>query len=308
MRRAISVLSVATLMVSLAVGGVAHAAPAAGHHHAHPVVSGAWLDSHRDLSGLVVLDVRPAADYAAGHIEGAVNVPFEVPFSAWVTMRDELLLELPDAAELSDVLGDVGITEDSWVVVVTSYGQPPYPQANATRVAVTLTYAGLRRVSILDGGFPQWLAEGRATTTDVPVPEPLPYAGVFDPGDFVGTDYVQDRIGRSLILDARDAEVYSGEVVEPWADQPGHIPSAVSLPAPLIWNDDGTYKSRDELRGLVYQALGRHRRTDEIIVYCGVGGYASAWQYVLTAVLGYRNVKLYDGSAQEWVRYYDLVL
>jgi thiosulfate/3-mercaptopyruvate sulfurtransferase len=76
----------------------------------------------------------------------------------------------------------------------------------------------------------------------------------------------------------------------------------------LIWNEDGTYKSRRQLQDIVEGAVGAFCRDTEVIVYCGVGGYGSAWLFVLTAVLGYTNVKLYDGSAQEWVRYYDMVM
>ena len=101
------------------------------------------------------------------------------------------------------------------------------------------------------------------------------------------------------MFDARDQEVYEGLVIEPFAPRPGHIPSAQSLPAPPIWNVDGTYKSEDALRAMATEVLGYHHRK-EIIVYCGVGGYAAGWWYVLSEILGYRKVKIYDGSVQEW--------
>ncbi len=291
------------LALSLTSGGTAHAMCPV---HRSPVVSNAWLESHLDSPDVVVVDVRTADEYQAGHIRNAVNSPFEVPFSAWVTMRDDLLLELPDASDLFEVLGGLGITKHSRVVIVTSNGDPPYPLANATRVAVTMAYAGVPSVSILDGGYPQWVAEGRVTTTAVPTIDPSTYRGSVDDDLVVDTDYVATSIGRSLIVDARDANVYSGEVVEPWAEKAGHIPSALSLPATSIWNGDGTYKSRSELEAIAEQVVGERSSDREIIVYCGVGGYASSWLFVLSDILGYRDVKLYDGSAQEWVRYHDM--
>lgn len=296
---------------SLASAGVAEATAgevlsSSGRHAMDPVVSGGWVQRHIGMPGLVVVDVRTADEYHAGHLAGAVNLPFEVPYSAWTTMRDDLLLELPDPGDLFAVLGQAGIRKDSKVVIVASVAQPPYPSTGATRVAQTLIYAGLNRVSILDGGYPGWVAQGRPTTTVVPERVPTVFEGTVNGDAFADIDYVHDRIGLSLIVDARDAEVYSGAVVEPWADKPGHISSAVSLPAPLIWNEDGTYKSEHVLKTIVRQRLGAPDKRDEIIIYCGVGGYASSWLYVLTKMLAYRNVKMYDGSAQEWVRYHDM--
>jgi thiosulfate/3-mercaptopyruvate sulfurtransferase len=272
------------------------------------IVSCDWLESELESGVVKVIDVRTATEYAAGHIEGSVNLPLEVPESAWVTTRDELTMELPAIADLNRVLGTVGVTRESKIVLVTSSAEPPYPQANATRAADTLFYAGVKRVSILDGGYPEWVAQGKAVTTQVPSLTPRLFFALVDHSIFVDVNYVNAKIGRSLIIDARDAAVYSGQVVEPWAEKAGHIPSAVSLPAPLIWNADGTYKSKTELRNIVTAAIGDRDKDDEIIVYCGVGGYASSWWFVLSTVLGFKNVKFYDGAAQEWVRYHDMVM
>ena len=133
-------------------------------------------------------------------------------------------------------------------------------------------------------------------------------------------EYTKSRTKKAGILDARDADVYFGVTIEPFANKAGHIPSAKSLPAPWIWDlktakPDGktstyyTYKSTQTLgsmaSGVFRQSSGN--KGQEIIVYCGVGGYASSWWFMLTQVLGYQNVKIYDGAAQEWVKYYDMV-
>lgn len=277
-----------------------------------PLLSTDWLAQNSGLEELVIVDIRTSGEYQAGHIPNAINIPFEVPFSAWITMRDDLLLELPDEDDLFDVIGSNGIDKHSLVLVVTSgAAQPPYPLANATRVADTLIYAGVKDVSILEGGFAKWVAEGKATTTEVPAITPVDFGNNVEKKMFVSIDYVKELVdsepdNRSVLIDARDAEVYNGSVTEPWTDKAGHIPTAKSLPTPWIWNEDGTYRSVEELDQLVLSVVGD--KDKEIVVYCGVGGYASTWWFVLTEVLDYKHVKIFDGSAQEWGKYYDMVL
>jgi thiosulfate/3-mercaptopyruvate sulfurtransferase len=169
-------------------------------------------------------------------------------------------------------------------------------------------------VGILDGGYPKWVSEGRATTKQVPAPKSVTYQGEVSKTMFVPIDDVKKNIGKAVIIDARDANVYSGLAIEPFTDKAGHIPSAKSLPAPWIWalNEDGTYTYKDPktlgsiASGVMGESAGS--RSQEIIVYCGVGGYASSWWFVLTQVLGYENVKIFDGAAQEWGKHYDMVI
>jgi thiosulfate/3-mercaptopyruvate sulfurtransferase len=274
-----------------------------------PIVSTDWLEKNLDREKLVIIDIRSEAEYGAGHIPNAINVPFEVPVSEWIIVRDDLLLELPEEPALFHMIGSLGIDSDSLVVIVTTMADPPdppYPLANATRAADTLIYAGVKRVAILDGGHPKWVKENRKITTEIPEVIPVAYRGEVNQTMFASTEYVQTHIGKALIIDARDPDVYFGGSIEPFANKAGHIPSATCLPAPWMWNPDGTYKDRETLSAMASGVVGRHKG-EEIIAYCGVGGYSSSWWFVLTEVLGYGNVKIYDGSAQEWVRYYDMV-
>lgn len=298
-------------LFALTLGVAAAAATLMLEHHAQacsrtqPVVSTGWLAEHADRPDLVLVDIRDKAEYLAGHIPGSINIPFAMPESAWIVMKGDLLLEVPSEAQLSSTLGAAGIDKNSFVVVINNTeveGVPPaFPRAQSARVAITLLYAGVRDVAILDGGIKKWAQEGKALSTSPVTPTPGSYDARLNKRMFVTKDYVASSIGkhRTLLLDVRDAEVYSGAVIEPYAPRPGHIPGAKNLPAPLIWNDDGTFKSKDELRALALPVLG-HDRGKEIIVYCGVGGYAAGWWFILTEVLGYKNVKFYDGSAQEW--------
>ena len=269
-----------------------------------PIVSGEWLQERAGLENLVILDLRAEGDYQKGHIANAINIPAD-SFWTW----GDIFMELPEDGALFNTIGSCGITGTSFVVLAGTAAEPPLPAAYGTaeadRVADTLIYAGIKNVAILDGGYPKWLAENRPVTTVVPEVKSITYSGKTDKNMFVSKDYVYGKIGKSVIVDCRDAEVYSGEIIEPFADKPGHIPTARSLPAPQIWNDDNTYKSVEMLKAMASDVIGEGK-DQEIIVYCGVGGYASSWWYVLTQMLGYENVKFYDGSAQEWVLYYDM--
>jgi thiosulfate/3-mercaptopyruvate sulfurtransferase len=283
--------------------------PASSSRAIEPLVSTNWLAANRGMENLVILDVRSAGDYGSGHIPNSINVPFAVPVSAWIAMRDKLLLELPEQTALFSTIGSCGINADSRVVIVYTTANPPdppYPLANATRVADTLIYAGVRNVAILDGGYPKWAKEGKPTTKEVPSVKAGTYQGKTDKTMFVSTEYVKAQIGKAVIVDARDADVYIGIVMEPFANKPGHIRSARSLPAPWIWNPDGTYRDMKVLGAAVSGIISKDK-AKKIVVYCGVGGYASSLWFVLTQALGYQNVKFYDGSAQEWVRQYDMV-
>ncbi len=282
--------------------------PVYAKHDSSPVVSTDWLAIHSDMENLVIVDIRANNVYANGHIANSINIPM----SAWIITKDDLLMEVPEKDDLFNTLGTFGITKHSIVVVVTSGpAEPPYPLADAARVADTLIYAGLKNVSILDGGYAKWVDEGRPTTTDIPVIHPVNYHGRVDKKMFASIDYVkkltEQNQYKSILIDGRDANVFNGSVMEPFADKAGHIPTAKSLPAVSIWNKDGTYKSKQELNDIAKAVVGNDKRR-EIVAYCGVGGYASSWWFVLTQILDYKNVKIYDGAAQEWVRYYDMVL
>jgi thiosulfate/3-mercaptopyruvate sulfurtransferase len=286
-----------------------------------PIVSTNWLNHNLCRANLVVLDVRAADAYNANHIPGAINVPegdwyINAPFTVPVTTP---WMELPPVDKLFSIIGNAGITSHSIVVVVGSTSGPlsPVPvalynTAGITRVAITLLYAGVRNVAILDGGYDKWVADGYSTESGTITPTSVKYWGPVKSGMFVSMQYVNSSIGKAIIVDARDFEVYSScAILEPWDAEGGHIPTARNMPAPSLWNinsNDGglnaiyvTYKDMSTLRKMASDVIGRARCRD-IIVYCGVGGYASTVYFVLSRVLGYDHVRVYDGSMQEWTQ------
>jgi len=307
-----SITLVLVLVAVLVVGVGAH-----GNSRAiDAIVSTQWVEDNLSNPDLVILDVRNPDEYAGGHILGAINSPEWMWYVSYPFVDPPPWLELPAAEDLFATIGNAGITGDSLVVVVSrtvdsAAGPATYALAGATRVADTLIYAGVKNVAIMDGGHDKWVAESKATTAAPVTPTPVTYAGAVNEAMFVSKNYVKNAIRRgwwwqflrwSAIVDARDADVYFGVTLEPWATA-GHIPSATNLPAPWLWNvgaDYSTYKDTAVLRDMAAGVIIKYFPPKEIIVYCGVGGYASTDYFVLSEVLGYRNVKIYDGSAQEW--------
>jgi len=270
-----------------------------------PIVSTEWLANNLGTEDLVVLDVRTPGEYTAGHITGAIN-SHEANWYL-IPPESDLFMELPAVEDLFATIGDAGITKDSLVVIVSAASGPLpfvfYGLAGATRVADTLIYAGVKNVAILNGGYDKWVADGNPVSIDPVTPTPVTYTGKVDTAMFVSKNYVAKKMRKATILDGRDPQYYFGVDMEPFYTRPGHIPGATSLPAPYFWTPEGTYyiyRDTAVLKEMAAGAVGKCFSPREIIVYCGVGGYASTLWFVLSEVAGYRNVKYFDGSAEEW--------
>jgi thiosulfate/3-mercaptopyruvate sulfurtransferase len=294
-------VGVASLLLTLAIGLVTpFAAPPVQKgsdvmvRSTPPIVTTDWLAQHINDPGLVVVDIRSDKEYSAGHIPNAVHVPMP----SWVVERDGLLLEVPEDAALCQTLECTGIGSDAKVVVVNR-ADHPYPLADTARVADMLIYAGVRNASVLSGGYDKWVKEKRPTSDAPSRPKPVTYKGEMNKGMFVSKKVVKERLGKCTLVDARTPDVYFGVVKEPFCKRAGHIPGATCWPVPWMWTDEGAYKNTEEIREMAAGVMGDDL-SKEIIVYCGVGGYAAAAWFVLHEVLGYSNVKIYDGSAQEW--------
>jgi thiosulfate/3-mercaptopyruvate sulfurtransferase len=126
------------------------------------------------------------------------------------------------------------------------------------------------------------------------------FKGNFNEAAVVSKKYVISKIGKSILVDTRTSDVYFGIVTESWAQKPGHIESAVNIPTPWLFTKEGLLQSRSDLERMATGVLGANK-SKEYIIYCGVGPYAMVLSYIMTEMLGYKDVKVYDGSMQEWV-------
>lgn len=261
-----------------------------------PIVSTDWLEKNLTNPKVVILDVRKVEEYKAGHIPGAVNVFY----GSWAIKKGDLLNELPANDELFDVIGSAGIDANSIVAIVGKTEAMP-DRFDMTRVAWTLKYAGVENVAILDGGFNQWVKDKKAVSMDVTKAKAKAYKGKINQGLFVSKDYVTGRLGKAIILDTRGPAFYQGKEKLAFVPKVGRIKGAINLPVGQLYTPEGLYKDQTALLALATAAVGADK-TKEIIAYCDTGKTCTAWTFVLTDLLGYKDVKIYDGSSMEWLK------
>jgi len=260
-----------------------------------PIVSTAWLQANLSMPGLVIVDVRKVEQYREGHVPGAVNAFYR----AWAFKRGDLYTEIPEEDDLFDLVGSIGLSRDSRVVV---YGRTDTLREcfHATRVACTMKYAGLVNVAILDGGFNKWVQEKRAVSQTVTRAEERPYKGAVRKDMFVNKAYVLKNYDRLVLLDVREPDYFIGKRKLDCIDQAGRLPGAINLPTSWAFTPERTFKSKEQLTVLADAAVGTDR-SKEIITYCDTGQCCPTWALILREILGYPNVRLYDGALQEWM-------
>lgn len=258
------------------------------------LVSAEWLGQHRADPGLVLLHVGSAEDYATEHIPGAVFVNFQEGLRApRSTVAGELVLEMPDSAQLEGTLRALGIGERGTIVLYwgSEWVTP------TTRTMYTLVWGGLGdRTVLLDGGLGAWKAAGGAVTADAPTPTPGNVTVHPRREAVVTADWVQAHASAPgyRLVDARAAVFFDG--VREDQGKAGHIPGAGSLPWPQLIDETLHLRSEAELRGL-FDAAGV-RPGDTVVAYCHIGQYATA--VILAARTLGHEVRLYDGAFQDW--------
>lgn len=269
--------------------------------YAHPevLVDTAWLAEHLDEPSLRVIDVglEPGA-YQAGHIPGAVFWP------GLTTLLGSDYRTNFESRAVETLLGQSGVSNESTVV---AYSDHP---ALAPWVFWFLKTVGHTDVRVLDGGRAKWAAERRPLTTEVPDHAEVSYTGQAPaPARRAFLDQVRAAADddESVLLDVRTPEEYRGEIfmVDPpqGTERGGHIPGSVHLYYETALNQDGTFKSVEELTGL-YTAHGIESGKS-LITYCAVGMRSAHTWFVLSQLLGWPTVTSYDGSWNEWGRLSD---
>jgi thiosulfate/3-mercaptopyruvate sulfurtransferase len=260
------------------------------------LVSTNWVAQHRADAGVRVVEVDvDTAAYDQGHVPGALGWN-------WTTdLCDTVVRDIVPKAKLEKLLGASGITPDSTIVL--------YGDNNnwfAAWALWQLKVYGHNDVRIMDGGRKKWLAEGRDLETTKPAVEPTTYAAK-DPDLSIRAflPEVQQALARPNVamVDVRSPQEFTGEILAPpglpeTCQRGGHIPGAKSIPWGKACNEDGTFKSREELLAL-YGGQGV-TPDKQVIAYCRIGERSSHTWFVLKHLLGYPNVKNYDGSWTEW--------
>jgi thiosulfate/3-mercaptopyruvate sulfurtransferase len=260
-----------------------------------PIVSTDWLEKNLNNPNLVIVDLRKVEEYKTGHVPGAVNVFY----GSWAIKKGELLNELPSMDDLAEVIGGAGIGANSLVVLVDKVEKVP-DQFGMTRVAWTLKYAGVNNVAILNGGQNQWVIEKRALSQDMVIPKTKPYKAAWNKNLFVDKSTVNAKLGKATIIDNRAPGFYEGKEKLAFVPKLGRIKGAVNLPVGQLYTVEGLYKDKATLASLAAKATGGDL-DKEYILYCDTGKTCTSWAFVMTELLGYKDVKVYDGSSMEWL-------
>jgi len=268
--------------------------------YAHPevLVSTDWLADHLADPAVRILEVDwdPSGAYELGHIPGASLIDWKRD------INDPIRRDILSGEALEALLGGLGVTAQTTLVL---YGD--MRNWFAAFAFWTFKIYGDRDIRLLDGGRRKWFDEQRPVTSEVPAPTPTVYAASAPDTRLRSfLPEVREALGRSSfrLVDVRSPAEFQGEISAPpeysneGAQRAGHIPGAANIPWAQAINDDDTFKSADELHAL-YAAKGVTADAS-VITYCRIGERSSHTWFVLRYLLGYPDVRNYDGSWSEW--------
>jgi len=263
------------------------------------LVDADWVEQHLDDPGIVLVEVdEDTSAYDKGHIPGAVKVDWKQD------LQDPVRRDFVDREQFEALLSSRGISNDQTVVL--------YGGNNNWFAAYAYWYFklyGSDNVKLLDGGRKKWELESRALTDEQTEREPTSYTAK-DPDLSIRAfrDETIAAIGSQNLVDVRSPDEYAGRLLAPAhlpqesAQRGGHVPTAANVPWSKAANEDGTFKSDDELKQL-YSDAGVDFGKDTI-AYCRIGERSAHTWFVLHEILEQPNVKNYDGS---WTEYGSLV-
>src|SRR6201988_139848 len=263
------------------------------------LVTAQWVEDHLDDDTIVLIEVdEDTAAYDKGHIKGAIKLD-------WTTdLQDQVRRDFVSKAQFEALLSSRGVANDDTVVL--------YGGNNNWFAAYAYWYFklyGHENVKLLDGGRKKWELDGRPLSSDAVSRSATSYtAKAPDNAIRAFRDEVIAAIGKKNLVDVRSPDEFSGKILAPahlpqeQSQRAGHIPGAINVPWSKAANEDGTFKSDDDLAKL-YSAAGLDGQK-ETIAYCRIGELSSHTWFVLQELLGHKNVKNYDGS---WTEYGSLV-
>ena len=269
--------------------------------HAQPLVTPQWLNTHINDADLLVLDIRSAIDgggaqaYAAGHIPKSVHSDYDK--AGWRVTRNNVPFMVPTVPELEKLIGDLGIDEETRVVIVPA-GVSVLDLGSATRTYWTLKYVGVQKVSILDGGIAAWREAGLPLETGTNAPSPKIFTATIDKSILAEAHEVESIEGKSgaILVDARPASFFLGKEKAPASKAYGRIPGALNIDSAEFY-DTQSNRLKPKAALAVVADLAP---TGPIVNYCNTGHWASTDWFVFHELLGRKDAKLYAGSMVEW--------
>jgi thiosulfate/3-mercaptopyruvate sulfurtransferase len=262
------------------------------------LVNTQWINDHLNDPNVRIIEVdfNPTTSYMLGHIPGASLFDWKRD------LIDSNKREIISKEDLENSLQRAGINNDTTLIV---YGD--FKNWFATFAFWILKYYGFQDIRLMNGSRKKWFEEDRPISFDFPS-YPIGTFKASGPDTSIRTfmSYIKESIGsqNKILIDVRSNDEYNGKTLAPseyfteYGQIGGHIPGAVNVPWNNMINEDGTFKSAEELKKL-YESLNV-TPDKEVITYCGIGERASYTWFVLKYLLGYPNVKSYDGSWLEW--------
>ena len=263
------------------------------------LVSTQWVEDNLETDGIVVIEVdEDTSSYDKGHLRGAIKLD-------WTTdLQDQVRRDFIGKAQFEELLSSRGVANDDTVVL--------YGGNNNWFAAYAFWYFklyGHQDVKLMDGGRKKWELDSRVLTDELPERATTSYtAQEQDHSIRAFRDETIAAIGVKNLIDVRSPDEYAGRLLAPahlpqeQAQRAGHVPTSLNVPWSKNANDDGTFKSDDELKAL-YAGVGIDDSKDTIAL-CRIGERSSLTWFVLRELLGHQNVKNYDGS---WTEYGSLV-
>jgi thiosulfate/3-mercaptopyruvate sulfurtransferase len=255
-----------------------------------------WVLDHLDDSATRIVEVDiDAGSYEASHIPGAISWNWQTQ------LQHQIQRDIIGRHDFEQLLGQSGVTRDTRVVL---YGDNQ--NWFAAHGYWLLRYYGHQAVCLMDGGRRKWEDEGKPLTADIPKVPRTTYSITREHVELRALQmdifkHLDNPVG--VLVDVRSPEEYAGSLLAPpglkeTAQRAGHIPGASNIPWSEVLSEDGTFKSRTELKRL-YGSRGIHPE-DDVITYCRIGERSSHSWFVLKELLGYEKVRNYDGSWTEW--------
>ncbi|RCN56445.1 sulfurtransferase [Acidiferrobacter thiooxydans] len=262
-----------------------------------PIVSPHWLKAHLHDKRLVILDLRSPKAYAAGHIPGAISAPYV----HWRMMIRGVNRMLPPIPVIQAYLRSVGVNNNSEVVVYNDLATPMgLGLGGETRAFWTLKVLGHNSEALLNGGFEGWLKSHGALTKTVRHAHGNLTAH-FQPQIYATLQQVRADLHTHVVLvDNRPMHQIVGLTKAPFVARYGHIPGAVPYPVTWMVGHNGNLLPKAKLEALARVAGFPENHGAPMVTYCNTGHWASIGWFVATQELGYKNVRLYDGSMTQW--------
>lgn len=255
-----------------------------------------WLTENLKSKDVLILDARSDKDYAKGHIPGAINVAWQGFSNMEGKPGDKGWGVVLSDDKLSEKLSAIGVDKNKTIVV---YCDSKNGWGEDGRFVWMLKMAGIENVKMLNGGFNFW----ESSKYEVSKEATTPVASSFkiensNKAGTINTQELNAKLSTVKVLDSREKDEYTGAVKFGEA-RGGHIPGAINLTFNSLLNEDGTFKSADELEA-IFKAAGLNKE-DEIVTYC-TAGIRSAHLALTLRMMGYNNVKNYDESFYTWAK------